>query len=229
MSSKKEIERREKITSTSQSSSPDQNITTEPTINTRTTTEVQLHEQQKEHHHAINRALDETKDNIRKSTEEARNEIPRYIQTVNEYQEQTIQASREIADNYIESQKQIINSLQSALVPQIEKANRMLTSNWISPRHLTEIYANMVSSFADNMIAATRLVNNMMFASMDAFKTSMQRSKDNVKEVSRIGVNNARTFEQMSREGAARLAEDDTSTSTKVYVEREQEEQGQRR
>ena len=229
MSSKKEIERREKITSTSQSSSPDQNITTEPTINTRTTTEVQLHEQQKEHHHAINRALDETKDNIRKSTEEARNEIPRYIQTVNEYQEQTIQASREIADNYIKSQKQIINSLQSALVPQIEKANRMLTSNWISPRHLTEIYANMVSSFADNMIAATRLVNNMMFASMDAFKTSMQRSKDNVKEVSRIGVNNARTFEQMSREGAARLGRDDTSTSTKVYVEREQEEQGQRR
>ena len=229
MSSKKEIERREKITSTSQSSSPDLNITTEPTINTRTTTEVQLHEQQKEHHHAINRALDETKDNIRKSTEEARNEIPRYIQTVNEYQEQTIQASREIADNYIESQKQIINSLQSALVPQIEKANRMFTSNWISPRHLTEIYANMVSSFADNMIAATRLVNNMMFASMDAFKTSMQRSKDNAKEVSRIGVNNARTFEQMSREGAARLAEDDTSTSTKVYVEREQEEQGQRR
>src|ERR1041385_1614240 len=177
----------------------------------------------------VNRALDETRDNIRRSTDEARREIPRYTQAVNEYQEQTIQASREIADNYIESQKQIINSLQSALVPQIEKANRMLTSNWISPRHLTEIYANMVSSFADNMIAATRLVNNMMFASMDAFKTSMQRSKDNVKEVSRIGVNNARTFEQMSREGAARLGGDDTSTSTKVYVEREQEEQGQRR
>ena len=229
MSSKKEIERREKITSTSQSPSPDLNITTEPTINTRTTIEVPLHEQRKEHHHAINRALDETKDNIRKSTEEARNEIPRYTQAVNEYQEQTIQASREIADNYIESQKQIINSLQSAWVPQIENANRMFTSNWISPRHLTEIYANMVRSFADNMIAATRLVNNMMFASMDAFKTSMRRSKDNAKELYRIGVNNARTFEQTSREGATRLGGDDTSTSTKVYVEREQEEQGQRR
>jgi predicted component of type VI protein secretion system len=228
MSSKKEIERREKITSTSQSS-PDQNITTEPTINTRTTTEVPLHEQQKEHHHAINRALDETKDNIRKSTDEARNEIPRYTQAVNEYQEQTIQASREIADNYIESQRQIINSLQSALVPQIEQANRMFTSNWISPRHLTEIYANMVSSFADNMIAATRLVNNMMFASMDAFKTSMQQSKDNTRELSRIGVNNARTFEQTSRDSAARLGRDDANTSTKVYVEREQEEHGQRR
>src|ERR1043165_8814030 len=164
MSSRKE-ERKDETTTTTTTASSSTNSTS-PT------------EQNAQYRQTVNRALDETRDNIRRSTDEARREIPRYTQAVNEYQEQTIQASREIADNYIESQKQIINSLQSALVPQIEKANRMLTSNWISPRHLTEIYANMVSSFADNMIAATRLVNNMMFASMDAFKTSMQRSKD---------------------------------------------------
>ena len=137
--------------------------------------------------------------------------------------------AREITENYIESQKQIINSLQSAWVPKIEQANKVFTSNWISPRHLTEIYANMVSSFADNMIAATRLVNNMMFASMDAFKTSMQQSKDNANELSRIGVNSARTFEQTSRDIAGRLgSRADTSTTTKVYAERD-EEQEQRR
>jgi len=95
----------------------------------------------------------------------------------------------------------------------------MVTSNWISPRELTEIYANMVSSFADNMIAATRLVNNMMFASMDVFKASMQHSKDNAKELSRIGVNSARTFERTSRGNAARL--DSDNNSNKVYQERE--------
>ncbi|MBV9175679.1 MAG: hypothetical protein JO297_01430 [Nitrososphaeraceae archaeon] len=71
-------------------------------------------------------------------------------------------------------------------MPHIEKANIIFTSNWMSPRYLTEIYANMVSSFADNMIAATRLVNNMMFANMDAYKTSMQQAKDNARELSRI-------------------------------------------
>src|SRR5947209_8299445 len=156
--------------------------------NTTTTTSTSPSENSAQYRQTVNRALDETKDNIRKSTDEARKEIPRYTQAVNEYQEQTIQASREIADNYIESQKQIINSLQSAWIPQIEQVNRMVTSNWISPRHLTEIYANMVSSFADNIIAATRLVNNMMLASMDVFKASMQHSKDNAKELSRIGV-----------------------------------------
>ena len=88
----------------------------------------------------------------------------------------------------------------------------------------------MVSNLADNMIAATKLVNNMMFASMDAFKTSIQQAKDNVKELSRIGVNNARTFEQTSRDTTAtpRIGSENSSTA-RVYVEREQEERDQRR
>jgi hypothetical protein len=230
------ITQKEKVTNTS--SPPQNQAEAEPITTTAvmTTSEVppyqqqqQQQQQKREQHHAINRALDETRDNIRRSTDEARREIPRYTQAVNEYQEQTIQASREIAENYIESQKQIINSLQSAFLPKIEQANRIFTSNWISPRHLIEIYANMVSSIADNMIAATRLVNNMMFASMDAFKTSMQQSKDNANELSRIGVISARSFEQTSRDIAGRLgSRADTSSTSKVYAERD-EEQEQRR
>ncbi|MGB8034763.1 MAG: hypothetical protein WCF03_13190, partial [Nitrososphaeraceae archaeon] len=106
------------------------------------------------------RALDETRDNIRRSTDEARREIPRYTQAVNEYQEQTIQTSREIADNYIDSQNQIINSLQSAWVPFAENTYRVFWNYWVSPRRTTELYARAVSSVADNTIAVTRLVNN---------------------------------------------------------------------
>ena len=156
--------------------------------------------QQKEHQQAINKALDETKDNIRRTTDEARKDIPRYTQMVNEYQEETIQAARQMADNYLESQREIINSLQSALVPQIEAANKAVTSNWTSPRHVTEHYARLVSTFADNTIAVTRLVNNTVFANLEAFKTSVQTARDNVKEFSRIGVNSAKTLEQVSRE-----------------------------
>ena len=227
---------KEKVTSAS-SSQQNQTPSERMTTTTTTTSEVphyqyQQHQQQqqREQQQSLNRALDQTRDNIKRSTDEARREIPRYTQAVNDYQEQTIQASREIADNYIESQKQIINSLQSAWVPQIEEANKVFTSNWISPRYLIEIYANMVSNFADNMIAATRLVNNIIFANLDAFKTSMQQAKDNVKELSRIGVNNARTFEQTSRDTTAtpRIGSENSSTA-RVYVEREQEERDQRR
>ena len=42
-----------------------------------------------------------------------------------------------------------------------------------------------------------------MFANMEAFKRSVQTARDNVKEFSRIGVNNAKTFEQVARETTA--------------------------
>jgi hypothetical protein len=180
VSTKKEERKEETTVTTSQSQSPSQTS-----------------EQQQQ---AVNRALQETKDNIRKTSDEARNQIPRYTQAVNDYQEQTIQATREIADNYIDSQKEIINSFQSAFIPQLENANRVLWSNWVSPRHFTETYARIVSSFADNTIAATRLANNAIFANMEAFKTSMQHAKENAKELSRIGVNAAKTFEQTTRD-----------------------------
>ena len=54
---------------------------------------------QREQQQAVNKALDETRDNIKKTTNEARKEIPRYTQIVNDYQENTIQAIREITDN----------------------------------------------------------------------------------------------------------------------------------
>jgi vacuolar-type H+-ATPase subunit H len=165
-----------------------------------TTSTSQLHQEQQQ---SINKALDETKNNIRKATDEARKDIPRYTQIVNEYQEQTIQAAREIADNYIESQKEIINSLQSAWLPQIEAANRLFTTSWVSPRNAVDNYARVVSSVADNAVTSTRLLNNTIFANMEAFKTSVQNTRDNVKEFSRIGVNNAKTFEQVSRDTTA--------------------------
>src|SRR5690242_18063986 len=170
---------------------------TPPTSTTATATSSQV---QREQRQSVNRALDETKDNIRRTTDEARRDIPRYTQAVNEYHEQTIQAAREIADNYLESQKEIINSLQLAWLPQIEAANRLFTASWVSPRHVVDNYARVVSNVADNTVTATRLINNTMFANMEAFKTCVQNARDNVKEFSRIGVNNAKTFEQVSRD-----------------------------
>jgi vacuolar-type H+-ATPase subunit H len=178
-----------------------------------TTTSKEVH-QRIEQQQAINKALDETKNNIRRSTDEARKDIPHYTQIVNEYQEETIQAARQMADNYLESQREIINSFQSALVPQIDAANRAVTSNWTSPRNVTEHYARLVSAFADNTIAVTKLVNSAMFANLDAFKRSVQNARDNVKEFSRIGVNSAKTFEEVSRDTAATATTTTTTTTT---------------
>ena len=178
-------------------------------------------QQQTEQQQSLKRALDETKDNIRRSLDEARREIPRYTQTANEYQEQSIQSAREIADNYIESQKEIINSLQSAWLPQIEAMNKAFTSTWMSPRYFTQAYANMVSNFADNIIAASRLASNIVFSNIEAFRITIQQTRDNTKELSRISVNTARSLEQTTRDAANSYA----PSSAFAFNEEQQQQQ----
>jgi vacuolar-type H+-ATPase subunit H len=204
MSTTKEKREKEEVTKVTSPSTTSNN-----TMSSSLSSQIQQEEEQR---YAVNRALDETKDNIRKTTDEARRDIPRYTQAVNEYHEQTIQAARDIADNYLESQKEIINSVQSAWLPQIEAVNRAFVSSWMSPRHFVDNYARVVSSFADNTIAATRLVNNAIFANLEGFKTSVQNTRDNAKEFSRIGVNAAKTLEQTSRD-TSRLSDYGTSYS----------------
>ncbi|MFL6430155.1 MAG: hypothetical protein ACJ71X_01690 [Nitrososphaeraceae archaeon] len=192
----------------------DEDIT--PTISTNTKTATSSSSSQIQQQQAVNKALDETKDNIRRATDEARKDIPRYTQAVNEYQEQTIQVTIEIADNYLGSQKEIINSFQSAWVPAIERAYAVFWNYWMSPRMLTDMYARTVSNIADNTIAAIRLVNNNVFSNLDAFKTSIQNTRDNLKEFSRIGVNAARTYEQRSRRTTYEQTSRDTTIGSKM-------------
>ncbi len=73
-------------------------------------------------------------------------------------------------------------------------------SYWGSPQRITENYARAVSNIADNTIAATRLANNALFASMDAWKNSIQHARDNTKEFSRLNASVANTFENAARD-----------------------------
>jgi hypothetical protein len=143
---------------------------------------------QREQEQAITKALDESKDNIKKTTNEARREIPRYTDVVSDYQENTVQAIREVADTYIESQKDIIvNSFQ-------------LWSNWmISPRQISEDYSSAISNLADNAVSATRLVNNAISANLQAFNTSVQSAKESAKELSKMSGNTIKAFQQVSK------------------------------
>ena len=151
---------------------------------------------------SVNRSLDEAKDNIRKSIDESKNQIPRINNIVNSYQEQSLQTAKEVSEEYIDSQKEIISSLQSAWVPYSESFNGLVTS-FASPDAATKAYARFVSNVADNTVSAIRLTNNMIFSNLDSWKTVMQQAKDNSKHLSNMGVNTAKTFEQNSRQLAA--------------------------
>src|SRR3954469_24901612 len=144
-------------------------------------TNVQNNNQQ-EFNESVNRALDQTKDNINRSIDESRKQIPQYNNIVNNYQEQTLQAVKEITENYIESQKTIIRSIQSALGPYQQNFNNKVNT-CMSPDAAANAYSRFVSNVADNTVSTLRTTNNLVFASLDAYKTAIQHAKDTTKQI----------------------------------------------
>ena len=175
---------------------------------------------QRQQQDAINRSIDETKDNIRRAIEEVRKETPRYSQTVADFQNETADATREIADNFLESQKEVISSMQSAWTPLAERTGGS-NNNWmmmgmmqpwwslmgISPRDMADIYARSISAMTDSVAAGTRMATNMMFAGIEATRATTNYARHNSKEVSRITSNTARIFGQNTRETVGRMQE----------------------
>jgi hypothetical protein len=176
---------------------------------------------QRQQQDAINRSINETKDNIRRAIDEVRKETPRYSQTVADFQNETADATREIADNFLESQKEVISSMQSAWTPLAERTGGSNNNNWmmmgmmqpwwswmgISPRDMADIYARSISAMTDSVAAGTRMATNMMFAGIEATRATTNYARHNSREVSRITSNTARIFGQTTRETVGRMQE----------------------
>lgn len=179
---------------------------------------------QRQQQDAINRSIDETKDNIRRALEEVRRENPRYSQTVTDFQNETAEATREIADNFLDSQKEVINSMQSAWTPFAERTSSGGSGNnnnnyWVmgmmqpwswmgvSPTDMADIYARGISAMVDSIAAGTRMATNMMFAGIEASRATTNYARQNSREIARITSNTARIFGQNARETASRMQE----------------------
>src|SRR5215211_1636410 len=63
---------------------------------------------------SINRAIEETRDSIKRTTEETRREIPRYRDSMTDFQRETVDTTRERGDGGREAQRDIAESFESA-------------------------------------------------------------------------------------------------------------------
>lgn len=189
---------------------------------------------QRQHQDAINRSIDETKDNVRRAVDEVKRETPRYSQTITDFHNETADATHEIAVTFLESQKEIIYSMQSAWTPFAERISSgdsgvknnywmmgMMQPWWwmgMQPRDVADIYARSISAMTDLVTAATRMAINMMFAGIEASRATTNYVRYSSKEIARITSNTARIFGQNTRETVSRMQESSyggtTSTGT---------------
>jgi hypothetical protein len=125
----------------------------------------------------------------------------------------------------LDSQKEVINSMQSAWAPFAERTGSsggsgnnnywmmgMMMQPWwwwmgMSPRDMVNIYARSISAMTDLVTASTRMATNMMFAGIEASRATTNYARHNSKEIARITSNTARIFGQNTRETVSRMQE----------------------
>jgi hypothetical protein len=154
--------------------------------------------QKQEIREAIVDAFDEAKDSTQKAAKDVKKEVPRYTEAINNYQEKMLEVARELTENYIDSQKEIISLFrQSKWVSRLrENTNEVRQPDLLSLTWMTEAFTKMNSTYMNNMIAELRLLNNMLSLNTEIYKTSLRQIKDNVNMFSKIAVDNAKTFEK---------------------------------
>lgn len=149
--------------------------------------------------HTLHRSLDETRENVNKSIDEARTQIPRFTHVVTNYQEQVLQSTGKMVEDYVEAQKSVMNAVFNSANPYYENANRVF-SYWFSPRVSAEIYARLVSNIVENVSASARIGNDILFGNIEALGNDFERAQRHTKEFTRINADTAKAIENTARE-----------------------------
>ena len=153
----------------------------------------------------VNRSLDEAKVNVRTSIDESRNQIPQYANVVKNYQEQALESTGKIVEEYVEAKKSVIDSVFNSAAAYYENANRMF-NYWFSLRVPVEIWARAVNNIAENVSASVRIGNDILFGNVQAFGNAFERAQRQTKELSKINVDNAKTIANTAKETAAKFS-----------------------
>jgi hypothetical protein len=133
---------------------------------------------------AINKTLDNTLHNVKRTTDEATREIPRYTQRIAEYQEQTIKTIKDIASDFIEAEKQVIGSFQS-------QVDRNSGGVWdlYNPQRIAENHSVAVNNFTSYLLNTANLVNNALLSNIRVYNTALEQTRDNLKACAKTNTN----------------------------------------
>ena len=147
---------------------------------------------------AINKTLDNSLHNIKRTIDEATREIPRYTQRIAEYQEQTIQTIKDIASDFIEAQKEAIGSFQSQQVDRRNSGGNVW--DLYNPQRIAENYAAMVNNFTSYLLNTSNLINNTLASNIRVYNTALEQTRDNGKALAKTNTNYIQSVNRENRE-----------------------------
>lgn len=121
---------------------------------------------------------EEPKESIKRNTEQASNQTHRYVQAISNTQEQTAQVTKALAENYLELQKQIMNSYQSVFMPYWGNVQKQFWNNQDFFKSIPEIYSRVISNYTESAIAFSRMWNDIAFSNAGPFRNAINKTNE---------------------------------------------------
>jgi hypothetical protein len=159
---------------------------------------------------ARNKTLDNTLHNVKRTTDEATREIPRYTQRIAEYQEQTIKTIKDIASDFIEAEKEVIGSFQS----QGDRNSGQSYGLWdlYNPQRIAENHAVMVNNFTSYLLNTSNLINNALASNMRVYNTALEQTRDNLKAFAKTNTNYIQAVDRQNSDINTRSSSNERTT-----------------
>ena len=121
-----------------------------------------------------------------------------YNQVISSTQKQTAQATKEIAENYVKFQEQVLNSFQSILMPYYQNVQNQLSNNQEFFKSISEMYYKLVSSYTESAISFGRIFNEVASSNMEIFRNVVNSSSVNPGRLSNFKVDRGRNSDENS-------------------------------
>lgn len=156
---------------------------------------------EKQQERAIDKAIDETKDSAKKVLQEVSRDLPEVTATFHDYQEHNIKQIKDMTNTYLESQKEVAKSLQSAAASTPIAGNVFMAMffPWMHPQVFAENYVKAVTNFTDAAVSAARLSTDLLQVGMDSTRSSIDHAHANTEALSQYYIEAARTIEESVR------------------------------
>jgi hypothetical protein len=135
---------------------------------------------------AVSEATEDYTKTIERNASESTNQIPRFNQSIEYTQKQMSLATKENTENYLEFQKQAINSYQSVYVPYFQNFQNQLQNNQEYFRSITELYYNLFSSYIEGATVFTRIFNEVSSSNMNFLTNIINSSSSSTIDQSRM-------------------------------------------
>ncbi len=120
----------------------------------------------------------ESKKTMDRNTNEPGEKISRDSQAITNIQEQTGQATRDITGNYLDLQKQAIDSFQSVFMPYFQNVNNQLWNSQEFFKSISEMYSRLVSNYTESAIAFGRMWNDIAITNAGLFRNAATKARE---------------------------------------------------